>query len=111
IAILVLTVVGTIGFHYIEHWSWFDAFYMVVITFSTIGYGEVHPLSHAGRVFNIGLIIAGVAVVFLMIGALTQALLEFELGKLFGKSRMDREIDYLNDQYIICCVVRTDRTE
>ncbi|HEV3041796.1 MAG TPA: potassium channel protein [Candidatus Angelobacter sp.] len=102
IAILVLTVVGTAGFHYIEHWSWFDAFYMVVITFSTIGYGEVHPLSHAGRVFNIGLIIAGVAVVFLMIGALTQALLEFELGKMFGKRRMEREIANLKDHYIIC---------
>ena len=102
IAILLLTLVGTAGFHYIEHWSWFDSFYMVVITFSTIGYGEVHPLSHAGRVFNIGLIIAGVAVVFLMIGALTQALLEFELGKLFGKRRMEREIANLKDHYIIC---------
>jgi voltage-gated potassium channel len=102
IAILLLTLVGTAGFHYIEHWSWFDSFYMVVITFSTIGYGEVHPLSHAGRVFNIGLIVAGVAVVFLMIGALTQALLEFELGKLFGKRRMEREIANLKDHYIIC---------
>lgn len=102
IAIVVLTAVGTAGFHYIEHWSWFDAFYMVVITFSTIGYGEVHPLSHAGRAFNIGLIIAGVAVVFLAIGALTQALLEFELGRLFGKRRMEREIANLKDHYIIC---------
>jgi voltage-gated potassium channel len=102
VAILVLTAVGTAGFHYIEHWSWFDSFYMVVITFSTIGYGEVHPLSHLGRAFNIGLIIAGVAVVFLMIGALTQALLEFELGKVFGKRRMGREIANLKDHYIIC---------
>ena len=102
IAIVLLTAVGTAGFHYIEHWSWFDSFYMVVITFSTIGYGEVHPLSHAGRVFNIVLIIAGVAVVFLMIGALTQALLEFELGRVFGRRRMERDISKLKDHYIIC---------
>ena len=102
IAILVLTAVGTTGFHYIEHWSWFDSFYMVVITFSTIGYGEVHPLSHAGRVFNIGLILMGVALVLLMVGAMTQALLEFELGKVFGKRRMEREIANLKDHYIIC---------
>jgi voltage-gated potassium channel len=102
IAILVLTVVGTAGFHYIEHWSWFDAFYMVVITFSTIGYGEVHELSHAGRVFNIGLIMTGVALVLLMIGAMTQALLEFELGKVFGRRRMERDIANLKDHYIIC---------
>ena len=60
---------------------------MVVITLTTIGYEEVHPLSHAGRVFNVALIITGVALVFLMIGALTQALLEFELRRAFGKRR------------------------
>jgi len=75
---------------------------MVIITLSTIGYQEVHPLSHAGRVFNVVLIIAGVALVFLMIGALTQALLEFELVKVFGKRRMERDIASLKDHYIIC---------
>ncbi len=102
VALLLLTAAGTAGFHYMEHWSWFDSFYMVVITLSTIGYQEVHPLSHAGRVFNTALIIAGVALVFLMIGSLTQALLEFELVKVFGKRRMEREILKLKDHYIIC---------
>ncbi len=102
VGVVLLTAIGTAGFHYIEHWSWFDSLYMVVITFSTIGYGEIHPLSPAGRAFNIGLIVAGVAVVFLLIGALTQALLEFELGKVFGRRRMDREIANLKDHYIIC---------
>lgn len=101
-ALLLLSAAGTAGFHYIEHWSWFDSFYMVVITLSTIGYQEVHELSHAGRVFNTVLIIAGVALVFLMIGALTQALLEFELVKVFGKRRMEREVANLRDHYIIC---------
>lgn len=97
-----LTAGGTVGFHFIEHWSWFDSFYMVVITLSTIGYQEVHPLSHGGRIFNIILITAGVALVFLMIGALTQALLEFELGRVFGKRRMEREVASLKNHYIIC---------
>jgi voltage-gated potassium channel len=100
--VAVLTAIGTAGFHYIEHWSWFDSLYMVVITLSTIGYGEVHPLSFAGRIFNIGLIVAGVAVVLLMVGALTQALLEFELGKVFGRRRMEREVANLKNHYIIC---------
>ncbi|PYP86402.1 MAG: potassium channel protein [Candidatus Angelobacter sp. Gp1-AA117] len=101
-AVAVLTAIGTAGFHFIEGWSWFDSFYMVVITLSTIGYGEVHPLSHAGRVFNTALIITGVALVLLMIGALTQALLEFELSKVFGRRRMEREITHLKNHYIIC---------
>jgi voltage-gated potassium channel len=102
LALLLLTAAGTAGFHFIEGWSWFDSFYMVVITLSTIGYEEVHPLSHAGRVFNTAFIIAGVVLVFLMIGALTQALLEFELVKVFGKRRMEREVVKLKDHYIIC---------
>jgi voltage-gated potassium channel len=101
-ALLLLTAAGTAGFHFIEGWNWFDSFYMVVITLSTIGYQEVHPLSHGGRVFNTALIIAGVALVFLMIGSLTQALLEFELVKVFGKRRMERELANLKDHYIIC---------
>jgi voltage-gated potassium channel len=102
LALLLLSAVGTVGFHWIEGWSWFDSFYMVVITLSTIGYAEVHPLSHAGRVFNTGLIIAGVTMLFLSIGSLTQALLEFELVKVFGRRRMEREVAGLKDHYIIC---------
>jgi voltage-gated potassium channel len=102
VALLLLTAAGTVGFHFIEGWGWFDSFYMVIITLSTIGYQEVHQLSHAGRVFNIFLITAGVALVFLMIGALTQALLEFELIKVFGRRRMEREVANLKDHYIIC---------
>lgn len=97
-----LAAAGTLGFHYIEHWSWFDAFYMVITTFTTIGYQEVHPLSHPGRVFNSFLIITGVSLLFIMIGALTQALLEFELVKVFGKRRMERELAGLKNHYIIC---------
>jgi voltage-gated potassium channel len=102
LAVLALTVVGTVGFHYIEHWSWFDSLYMVAITLSTIGYQEVHELSHRGRIFNLGFIAAGVSLMFVMIGALTQALLEFELVKVFGRRRMQREVASLKDHYIIC---------
>jgi voltage-gated potassium channel len=37
--------VGTVGFHFIEGWPLFDCFYMTLITLTTVGYGEVHPLS------------------------------------------------------------------
>src|SRR5690348_18422735 len=108
--ILGLTLVGTAGFHYIEGWSWFDGFYMVITTLTTIGYQETHPLSHAGRVFNVCVIVAGVSLVFLAIGALTQALLEFELRSFFGRRKMEREIDRLTDHYIICGAGRVGRS-
>ncbi len=51
-ALLLIVLGGTVGFVVVEQYSWFDAFYMTLITVSTVGYAEVHPLSHAGRVFN-----------------------------------------------------------
>ena len=110
IALLVVTIIGMAGFHYIEGWTWFDGFYMVITTFSTIGYQEVHPLSHAGRVFNIALILAGVSLVFLGIGSLTQALLEFSLRSFFGRRKMERDIERLNDHYVICGAGRVGRS-
>ncbi len=108
-ALLCVALVGTAGFHYIEHWSWFDGFYMVLTTLTTIGYQEVHPLSPAGRYFNVGIIMAGVLLVFLILGALGQALLEFELNHLFGRRRMQREIERLQGHYIICGAGRVGR--
>jgi voltage-gated potassium channel len=112
IALLLLLVmaIGTAGYHYIEGWSWFDGFYMVVTTLTTIGYQEVHPLSHAGRVFNVFVILAGVSLVLLGVGALSQALLEFELQSLFGRRRMEREIGRLDSHYIICGMGRVGRS-
>ena len=95
-------VLGTIGFHYIEGWSWFDSLYMVVITFSTVGYQEVHPLNHAGRIFTICLIFAGVGLVYFAIATITQLMLELELEKVFGRRRMEREIEKISDHYIVC---------
>jgi voltage-gated potassium channel len=108
--LLLVVAAGTAGFHYIEGWTWFDGFYMVLTTLTTIGYQEVHPLSHAGRVFNVGVILCGVSLAFLAIGALTQALLEFELQTFFGRRRMEREIGRLTDHYIICGAGRVGRS-
>jgi voltage-gated potassium channel len=109
-ALLVLVMaIGTAGYHYIEGWPWFDGFYMVVTTLTTIGYQEVHPLSHAGRIFNVFVILGGVSLLLLGVGALSQALLEFELQSFFGRRRMEREIERLDGHYIICGMGRVGR--
>lgn len=110
IAIVALIAIGTAGFHLIEGWPLFDGFYMVVTTFTTIGYQEVHPLSQAGRIFNVFLIGAGVALVFLLIGSLTQVLIESEFQQFFGRRKMEREIGRLTDHYIICGAGRVGRS-
>jgi len=109
-ALLLVMAAGTAGYHFIEGWPWFDGFYMVVTTLTTIGYQEVHPLSHAGRVFNVFVILAGVSLLLLGVGALSQALLEFELQSFFGRRRMEREIGRLDGHYIICGMGRVGRS-
>ena len=110
ILLLLVMAIGTAGYHYIEHWPWFDGFYMVVTTLTTIGYQEVHPLSHAGRVFNVFIILSGVSLLLLGVGLLSQALLEFELQSFFGRRRMEREIGRLDQHYIICGMGRVGRS-
>jgi voltage-gated potassium channel len=110
VLLLLVMAVGTAGYHYIEGWPWFDGFYMVITTLTTIGYQEVHPLSHAGRVFNVFVILAGVSLLLLGVGALSQALLEFELQSFFGRRRMEREIGRLENHFIICGMGRVGRS-
>jgi len=110
VLLLLVVAIGTAGYHYIEGWNWFDGFYMVVTTLTTIGYQEVHPLSHAGRVFNVFIILAGVSLLLLGVGLLSQALLEFELQSFFGRRRMEREIGRLDGHFIICGMGRVGRS-
>ena len=110
LALVGMILAGTAGYHFIERWSWFDGFYMVVTTLTTIGYQEVHPLSHSGRIFNVFVIVTGVSLLFLAIGTLTQTLLEFELQSFFGRRRMERDISRLSDHYILCGAGRVGRS-
>jgi voltage-gated potassium channel len=102
-------VMGTVGFTVIEGYPLFDAFYMTLITITTVGYAEIHPLSHAGRIFNSFLIFFGVTIMFFAIGAMTQTLIELELGAYFGKRRTRRMIQKLDQHFIICGYGRVGR--
>ena len=108
-AVLLILAAGTAGFILIDHYPPFDAFYMTLITISTVGYEEVHPLSHAGRVFNSFLIFFGVTIMLLAVGGMTQAIIELELNQYFGKRRIKKMIDALHDHYIICGFGRVGR--
>ena len=108
--LLALLGVGTVGFHFIERWSWFDGFYMALTTMSTVGYGEIHPLSTAGRAFASFLILASVIAGAYTIAASSQALLQFEFGKALGRRRMERELAHLSGHYVICGAGRVGRT-
>jgi voltage-gated potassium channel len=109
IALVVTLLIGTAGFVLIERYPVFDAFYMTLITVATVGYSEIHPLSPAGRMFNSVLVLFGVSLLFFGIGLTTQAVVQLELGEFFGKRRMRRMIDKLENHYIVCGYGRVGR--
>ncbi|QNI33173.1 potassium channel protein [Alloacidobacterium dinghuense] len=105
----IIMVAGTTGFVWIEDYSWFEGFYMTLTTITTIGYQELKPLSHSGRVFNSFLIIFGVSALFISVGAMTQTIIELELQDRYGKRRKKRMIQNLHDHFIVCGFGRVGR--
>jgi voltage-gated potassium channel len=104
IALLVLLgimVIGTIGY-LILGFPLLDAVYQAVTTLTTVGFREVHPLSSAGKVFTIVLILVGVGTALYALGVLIQTLVEGDLRGVFGRRRMDRTIAELHDHVIVC---------
>src|SRR3954454_17583436 len=109
VAVAATLATGTVGYTLIDGYPPFDAFYMSLTTMTTVGYGEIHPLSQAGRVFNSFLIVFGVTTIFIAIGAMTQTIIEMEFGDAIGKRRNKRMIENIRDHYIICGYGRVGR--
>jgi len=109
VLILFDLLVGTVGFTVIEGYQPFDAFYMTLITITTVGYSEIHELSRAGRIFNSFLVVFGVSTMFFAIGAMTQTVIELELPEVFGKRRIKRMIEKLEKHYVVCGFGRVGR--
>ncbi|MDP3480566.1 MAG: NAD-binding protein [Desulfoprunum sp.] len=94
--------VGTVGYVIIEGYPLLDAVYMTVITIATVGFGEIHPLSQAGRLFTIFLILSGVGSLGFAIQALTEMMLERASNPKFKKKAMEKKVAKLKGHYIIC---------
>lgn len=93
---------GTVGYSLIDGYSLLDAFYMTVITISTVGYGEVRPLSEIGRVFTIFLILSGVGSIAFAVGAFTELIIERSANPDRWKKAMEKRIGKLKGHAIIC---------
>jgi voltage-gated potassium channel len=103
-------VIGTLGFRLVEGWPLFDAFYMSLITLTTVGYGEIHPLSLHGRIFASFLMLVGVATVFVSFAILGDTLLRLELGHYFERRRRIRMLQQMTGHYIVCGAGRVGRS-
>ncbi len=105
ISIFVLIAVvslGTVGYVTLEEMDLFDAFYMTLITISTVGFGEIKPLSDGGRILTIFIIISGISVLTFTLGQVLTIFMEGELSQLLGRRKLEKQISRLTDHYIVC---------
>ena len=107
--LVALVVGGTLGYMLIEGWQLRDALFMTVTTLSTVGYGEVHPLSPAGEYFSMLLIFSGVGVLFYAFGVVMDYVVAGELQGVLARQRMARKIATMADHFIVCGFGRMGR--
>ncbi|MDH4263143.1 MAG: potassium channel family protein [Spirochaetia bacterium] len=97
-----LVVTGSQGYHMIEGWNLTDSVYMTIITITTVGFGEVYPLSDPGKWFTILLVISGVGFYGLAINVIVNNFLERNFKVIMEESKVKERLKNLRDHYIIC---------
>lgn len=102
VALVAILVLGTAGYHLIERASLWDAFYMTVITLTTVGYREVFPLSPVGQGFTAALLLVGLGLIFVLATEVGRAVLAGELRRLLGRHRRSRMLFRLQEHEVVC---------
>jgi voltage-gated potassium channel len=99
IALMMIVILGTGGYMILEGWNFADSLYMVIITITTTGFEEVHPLSTSGELFTLVLVVVSFATVLYIGGIGIQIIIA---SNIFKRRRMQNRIDKLNNHYIVC---------
>ena len=102
LTLLVVFVLGMVGYMTVEGWTLLESFYMVVITLATVGFQEVRPLSDAGRLMTAFLILGGVGGFAYLVGTFSQVLVEGHLHNFWGRRKVQKRIDKLSGHFIVC---------
>jgi len=104
-----IIVMGVFGYHFISDYPYLDAFYMTISTVATVGFGEVHPLDQAGKIFTIFLIIISFGTFAYAISSITRFVMDGEFNQFFKNRKLNAAIQKLDNHVIICGYGRNGR--
>ena len=107
--LIILLVIGVVGFKSMSYYTWIDALYMTVITITTVGFQEVHPLDDTTKVFTIFLILTSVFILGYALSVITEYILSKNDFEELKQRKMQKKIDKLKNHIIICGFGRNGR--
>jgi|WetSurMetagenome_2_1015567.scaffolds.fasta_scaffold10132_6 voltage-gated potassium channel len=107
--IFIILVAGISGFIIIENYTFLEAFYMTIITISTVGFQEIHPFSDTGRIFASVLIIISIGIYFYGATAIAKLIIEGEFRKFYKHYNVNKKIEKLENHVIVCGYGRTGK--
>jgi voltage-gated potassium channel len=100
--ILMIILIGIVGFHLIEGWPFLDSLYMTIITIFTVGFKEVRDLSPLGRIFTIFIILGGVGTALFAFSKIAEIVFEGGIRESWRRRKMENSLQNLKDHFIIC---------
>lgn len=100
---------GTFSYHFIEGMTFFESFYMTMITIITVGFSEIKPLSTFGRIITMIIISTGIMIGAYTIGTVLRLFIEGEISRMFGRRKVEKQIALIKDHFIICGYGRIGR--
>jgi voltage-gated potassium channel len=108
--LLVILLIGSVGYMVIEKWEFLDALYMTVITITTVGFGEVRQVTRLGRIFTIFIIFFGIGIIAYILGMVAQAMVDLQVRSIIGRRKLGLKIRSIKNHYIICGYGRIGKT-
>ncbi len=99
---LAVTCLGTIGFMYLEGLTFFNAVYFTVATMTTVGFGDITPLTAGGKILSMVIMIVGVGIALYFASTIVAVAIEGDLADIFGRRKMYKKLEALSNHIIIC---------